>query len=283
MADLQLQPSLQLDKRSNAHLDLIERLGDLDLTSILLYRLNSLVDSATLPMAWQFDVLNPLLLPLASNTSQLTNITLDPTILQQLNDLVAQLATASATEALYITYRILILLSTPLHATMGTPASLMTALAILGVPQAVIQEGQNSWGGNQYPSNQGWAVFRITIDIKTLAPNTNFTTLTNSIIALANFWKPARCLFDSVQFTFGISELLLPPPTDFLLSAFGQADLIAPLPSDVIAAPFYIVTEIKTIVPFYNAQYYFTSVTYGGTQPAVAEGPLVVNGNAIAN
>jgi len=42
---------------------LIARLGGLDLSPILVYRIPSLVDSAVLPMAWQWDVLNPLLLP----------------------------------------------------------------------------------------------------------------------------------------------------------------------------------------------------------------------------
>ena len=47
MAELQIQPSIN-DARSQAHLALIERLSDLDLSPILVYRIPSLVDSAVL-------------------------------------------------------------------------------------------------------------------------------------------------------------------------------------------------------------------------------------------
>src|SRR5690349_12128553 len=63
MPEIELQPVLQTDARSGAHLALINRLETLDLSPILVYRMASLADSAVLPMAWQWDVLNPLLLP----------------------------------------------------------------------------------------------------------------------------------------------------------------------------------------------------------------------------
>ncbi|MBV8831204.1 MAG: hypothetical protein JO108_18475, partial [Acidobacteriaceae bacterium] len=47
--------------RGQALLQLIQRLKSLDLTPILVYIIKSLNDSAVLPMAWQWDVLNPLL------------------------------------------------------------------------------------------------------------------------------------------------------------------------------------------------------------------------------
>jgi len=71
MADLILQPSLAQDLRSKAHLALVDRLGNLDLSSLLVYRIASLIDSAVLAMAWQWDVLNPLLLP---DTSQIVTL-----------------------------------------------------------------------------------------------------------------------------------------------------------------------------------------------------------------
>ena len=63
MPRLQLQPSIATDRRANAHLALIDRLRTLDLSPLLVYRIASLDDSAVLAMAWQWDTLNPLLLP----------------------------------------------------------------------------------------------------------------------------------------------------------------------------------------------------------------------------
>ena len=48
--DLQLPPSIN-DTRSKALLALINRLGAIDLTPILVYRIPSLVDSAVFAMA----------------------------------------------------------------------------------------------------------------------------------------------------------------------------------------------------------------------------------------
>jgi len=45
--------------RSRALLDLIERMDAIDLTSILVYRLDSVPDSALLFLAWQFDLVAP--------------------------------------------------------------------------------------------------------------------------------------------------------------------------------------------------------------------------------
>ncbi|MBE3605221.1 phage tail protein, partial [bacterium] len=58
MAHLQVQPSIN-DARSAALLDLIERLGALDLTPLLVYRIDSAPDSVLLALAWQFDMLGP--------------------------------------------------------------------------------------------------------------------------------------------------------------------------------------------------------------------------------
>src|SRR5690349_7888753 len=86
MADLELQPSISTDLRSMAHLALIQRLNALDLTPILVYRIASLVDSAVLPMAWQWDVLNPLLLPAASQVVMVSYPSWD--VIQNLDQLV---------------------------------------------------------------------------------------------------------------------------------------------------------------------------------------------------
>lgn len=254
MAELQLQPPLQTDVRAKAHLALIERLqdpsfgGKLDLSTILVYRIPSLVNSAVLAMAWQWDVLNPLLLPVG------TTLSIDDQ------------------------YRMLIQLSTKLHSVVGTPQSLINALEGLGIPNPTLQEGQNSWGGSTWPSNEGWAVFRVIINILTLPAGTTIATLDPIIHAIANFWKPARCWLDSVQYTMALTDTLMPAPSDSLVNIFSRTDVVTPAPSDFIVAPFYPVSDTKTITSLHNNQYQKSnSVTYGTTQPTVAEGAVVVN------
>ena len=296
MAELQLQPSIATDRRAQALLALIQRLkdpslgGTLDLSSILVYRMASLVDSAVLPMAWQWDVLNPLLLPVATQLVNLQFATWDqiqsPDTLTN-TDLLQYLASITESGAAplplrYAQYRALILLSTQLHSIMGTKGALAQALSGLGYPNAQILEGQNSWGGHSYPASQGWAVFRIGINLLTVPTGTDLSTLLQRIIAIANYWKPARSWLDSVGFTLALSDALT--ISDSLASVFQQTDLLAPLPMDYLAGLFAPIVDTKTIVPFHNNQYYFgSSVTYGGTQPAVSDGPVIVNGNAVAH
>lgn len=285
--------------RSQALLTLIERLqdpsvgasadvkglGTLDLSPILVYRIASLVNSAVFAMAWQWDVLNPLLIPVATQLTTLSFASFDQvTAFDTLSnvDLTQYLSSqpaATPTPALYAQYRALILLSTKLHSIMGTPAALQEAFAGLGYPSATILEGQNSWGGTQYPPSQGWAVFRVLIPLASVPAGTNLSNLVAQAVAIANFWKPARCWLDSIVFSTQISDTLAPALADFLSSAFQNTDVIAPIPSDVITAPFAPVSDTKQIVSLHNAQYYMSgSVTYGSTQPTVAEGPFVANG-----
>ena len=76
MADLQVQPSIN-DTRAQALLALIERLGEIDLSPLLVYRMASVSDSALPFLAWQFDVLSPLwqlLGPIAGSIDALTDI-----------------------------------------------------------------------------------------------------------------------------------------------------------------------------------------------------------------
>lgn len=300
MADLALQPSIATDKRAQALLALISRLkdpsigGTLDLSSILVYRMPSLVDSAVLPMAWQWDVLNPLLLPVATELVNLEFATWDQIqspdsltntdLLQYLTSITQSGGGQEPLALRYAQYRALILLSTQLHSIMGTKGALQEALSGLGYPDAQILEGQNSWGGTSWPASQGWAVFRILIDLATVPAGTDMSALLQRITAIANYWKPARSWLDAVSFTLALSDTLSPPLSDTLASVFQQTDLIAPLPADVLKGMFAPIVDTKTIVPFHNNQYYFgSSVTYGGTQPAVSDGPVIVNGNAIAH
>jgi hypothetical protein len=284
MAELQLQPSLETDLRSQAHLALIKRLGNLDLSPILVYRIASLADSAVLPMAWQWDVLNPLLLP---DLSQLVTLTypdwdsitnIDQLVNIDLLQYQAGQDTALAGSSLYAQYRALILLSTSLHSIMGTAGALKRALAGLGYANAAVQEGQDSWGGTQWPPEQGWAVFRVLIDLATVPASADITSLSKRVTAICNFWKPARCWLDSVQFQWHLYDTLIPPITDIVRNLFMQHDFVIPPVSDFIAALFWPVNDTKPIVPQYNQRYYFTGVTYGQNQPHVADGPVVING-----
>jgi hypothetical protein len=289
VSELQLQPPLQMDARSQAHLGLINRLEALDLSPILVYRMASLADSAVLPMAWQWDVLNPLLLPaiqaLANKTFASWDQILNVDTLTVIDQLLYQILTNTAPtgEALFTQYRALILLSTSLHSTMGTVGAIKNGLAGLGFPGAVLQEGQSKWGGTQYPSNQGWAVFRVLVDLSTVPAQTDIGTLQKQMVAMCNYWKPARCILDSVQFQWHLLDTLIPAISDVLRNVFTQHDFLSPLPSDFIAAPFFPISDAKTLVPFWNARYYHTGITYGQNEPDVADGPLVRNGQAIAH
>src|SRR5579859_128393 len=76
MPQLTIQPSIN-DARSNALLVLIERLGSLDLTPLLVYRLDSAPDDALMLLAWQFDILAPewqLGAPTGESVDSLTDI-----------------------------------------------------------------------------------------------------------------------------------------------------------------------------------------------------------------
>lgn len=288
MPDLQLQPSISTDLRSQAHLALINRLKQLDLTPMLVYRIASLTDSAVLAMAWQWDVLNPLLLPAISQLGTLNYASWDVIAnIDRLTDIdtLSYLGDTEDTQSLaavYAQYRALILLSTRLHSYIGTPQALKDALTGLGFPDAKILEGQDSWGGNQWPSNEGWAVFRVAINLLTVPADTDFTTLDKKLRAIANFWKPARCWLDSIQYTMALLDQLTPAPSDHVINIFSRTDAVTPAPRDFVTAQFGPIRDGKTIVPLYNDRYYFGSnITYGGTQPQVADGPVVVNGAAI--
>jgi hypothetical protein len=288
MADLHLQPSIVTDLRSKALLVLINRLKSLDLSPILVYRIASLVDSAVLPVAWQWDVLNPLLIPSTAelvtlaypswdaveNIDALTNID----VLQYS----AEEEVSPALAVLYAQYRALILLSTALHKTLGTPAAITNAFAQLGYPNVKIQEGQNSWGGTQWPSNEGWAVFRVLVNLAEVPANTDMAFLIQQATAVCNYWKPARCWLDSVQWQWYLSDTVVPAPYDDVRSFFRQHDYLRPNRYDFIVADAWPVSDVKTIMPLHNERYYHIGTTYGQNEPKVADSGVIVNGVAIS-
>lgn len=57
MPDARLLPSGIADERTHAMLELVERLGQIDLSPLLVYRVDSVPSSALYALAWQFGVL----------------------------------------------------------------------------------------------------------------------------------------------------------------------------------------------------------------------------------
>src|SRR5579864_1955587 len=76
MAELQIPPSIN-DSRSQALMDLVARLGQIDLTPMLVYRIDSVPASALPFLAWQFDILSPLwqtVAPVIRSVDTITNV-----------------------------------------------------------------------------------------------------------------------------------------------------------------------------------------------------------------
>jgi P2-related tail formation protein len=274
MAHLQVQPSIN-DARSAALLDLIERLGALDLTPLLVYRIDSAPDSVLLALAWQFDMLAPQW-QLGANTAEsvdaITNI-----------DALTDIDTLSSTDSVagtsdYDSLRTLLKAAIPLHRTRGTPYSIKTALKSLGW-NATLLEGQSSWGGAGWPAAEGWAVFRVRLD---LAPGQAVTASdAGRAIAAINFFKNARSLMDSLWFAAaGITDTVA-PPADFIVSIFSQHDA-APAPADAVSAPAWTIADSASLAPLYDGRFAHGGIRYGAAQPPVADEGVVLNGAAIA-
>src|ERR1700730_643027 len=127
MAQLAIQPSIN-DARSRALLLLIERLGALDLTPLLVYRIASVPDSALPFLAWQFDILAPfwqLLGPPASQFASIDDLT-DIDTLTSIDFLTGPGATGPTTPS--DIQRALLENAIALHRIRGTPAAIKRAL-----------------------------------------------------------------------------------------------------------------------------------------------------------
>src|SRR6202035_5916603 len=130
MPELSAAPSIN-DTRTQALLVLISRLAALDLTTLLVYRIDSVVDDALPFLAWQFDVLSPLwqlIAPVALGVDALTNIDLliDVDNLIESGGLVTELALTEAAQ------RELLKNAIALHRFRGTPRAGEHALASFG-------------------------------------------------------------------------------------------------------------------------------------------------------
>jgi len=276
MADLQVQPSIN-DSRGQALLVLIERLGQIDLSPLLVYRIASVSESALPFLAWQFDVLSPLwqlLGPIAGNVDALTEI--DP-----LTDIDTMGGAASGdTQA----QRALLEKSIALHRVRGTPAAIKRALAQLGWSDVALLEGQSSWGGTAYSANQGWAVFRVQIGLE--ADESIESGIADLIGAAVSFYKPARAWLDTIEFVFAPLNDGAPTPADVLVAGGVYALQIdsAPLPADPVSIAIVmgaLTDRYGPAAPIHNAHYLYSGITYGAGEPAVADSALIINGSAV--
>jgi P2-related tail formation protein len=283
MSELSASPSIN-DTRTRALLVLISRLTALDLTTLLVYRIDSVADEVLPFLAWQFDILSPLwqlIAPVASGVDALTNIDLliDVDNLIESGGLITELALTEAAQ------RELLKSAIALHRFRGTPWAIKQALASLGWTTVSLLEGQTSWGGVAYPSNQGWAVFRVMIDL-TAGQGVSIGAASTAVAAV-NFFKPARAWLDSVWFAVPTITDASPVPSDKLtLGGIVKYQLdAAPSPHDNALA-FAIVTASLIdahgpIVPAYDGHYRHSGITYGANQPEVADSALMVNGAAV--
>lgn len=267
MPELELQPSLSTDLRSQALLALIERLGALDLTPILVYRIDSVPASALPFLAWQFDLLSPLWALLAPAQTS---------------------AALAATQA----RRNLIKLGIALHSVRGTPYAILTALNDLGWPEAVIQEGQASWGGTSWPSNEGWAVCRIIIP---LAATFAYPSAAEPWDDDASYAPGAIVRYNGAYFLATGAPLAGVPP------AYGAFDLIDPSmvadwdtmltfgwselePITNYAPPLWSATAsyaVGAIVGWIGSSYLATGPTVIGRPPAYEDADDVEDPDAI--
>src|SRR5580704_10909377 len=122
MAQLTIQPSIN-DQRSRSLLPLIERLGELDLTPILVYRLDSVPDSALVSLAWQFDMLAPEWQIGAAVTESIDALT----DIDTLSSSASGTGVSDAVSSDASSWRTLLKAAIPLHRTRGTPYAIKTA------------------------------------------------------------------------------------------------------------------------------------------------------------
>jgi len=272
MAQLQLPPSID-DLRSQSLLVTIERLDALDLTPLLVYRLDSAPDSALIFLAWQFDMLDPQWQLAASSSGESIDALTDPDALTDIDTLLSPSGSAGPTD--FDSWRALLQAAIPLHRVHGTAYSIRQALASLNWTSVTFLEGQTSWGGSAWPSSEGWAVFRVVVNLG--AGQTVGLNDATRIVAAVNFFKPARSWLDALVFEAVPLGDAAPVPGDFT----GALDH-APAPSDLVTAPLAPLTERRVIAPVYNRHYYHIGIRYGANEPAVADSGVVANGVPIS-
>lgn len=225
------------DARTAAHLAIGQRLGKIDLTPLLIYTLGNPAAGVLPLLQWQFDLSSPLWALLGGEESQVA--------------LVRQ--------------------AIPLHRYQGTLYAITTIMAALGFADVTVQEGQGTWGGSSWPSDQGWAVFRV------LAPATApVAAMTQqTAIAAINFFKPARCWLDSLWFS-------APPQSETIAVAdyYGVPGQEPPIAiSDAFSVPLQGIADVKTTSPTYDTHFYFAGLTYGANEPAIVDSGITIGGS----
>lgn len=280
MPRLVAAPSIN-DTRGRALTELVERPGEIDLTPLLIYRLDSTPDGALAFLAWQFDILSPLwqlVAPLSQSIDALTNI-------DTLIDIDTLLQGGGEATAATQPQRELLRVAIPLHRFRGTPWAIKTALASLGWNDVELLEGQTSWGGTSYPASQGWAVFRVRIRLG--ERQAVETGVAETIVASVEFFKPARAWLDSVWFVLPPLGDAAPIPGDALVvDGIAQAGSdVAPKPQDgelLIAIVMGGLADVYgPAAPRYDAHYRHSGITHGEGEPSVADSAAIINGVAV--
>ncbi len=283
MAELQIPPSIN-DARSRALMDLVGRLGQIDLASLLVYRIDSVPAEALPFLAWQFDILSPLWQSVAPVLRSVDSIR-DVDALVDIDTLTEDPSVQGIQQSVAVAaQRALIKMAIQLHRFRGTPWSIKSALAMLGWSSVSILEGQDSWGGSQYPPDEGWAVFRVVIHL--IAGQTFDPNAPDLATATINFFKPARSLLDSLVFVLPPVLDAAPAPLDRLTLGGIDTYQLDIGPSPAAGLSIAIVLELDhdpygPAGPFYSARYRHSGITYGADEPAVADSALILDGVAL--
>lgn len=180
--DLRLLPAGIDDERSRALLKLIGRLDNLDLTTLLVYRIDDLPEDALHLLAWQFNIMGSDGWDLASTPEE---------------------------------RRQLIRRALDLHRHRGTPWAIREAVKALGYADAEIVEGlpialydgdKTHSAVETYGGGTRWALFRVLLD---LGENKGVSaTQIGQLVALIERWKNARSHLVDVGFRADVEDSL---------------------------------------------------------------------------
>ena len=181
MADHRLIPDSIKDPSSLAFNELIERLGTLDITPVLIYMIDNVASSALPHLAEQFHVSSDEGWLLAGSESD---------------------------------RRTLIKRAIELHRHKGTPWAVKEVIRALGYLDVALQErlpvvvydGQAAYSGSEdFGGGTQWALFDVLIDIgesKTLTQD-NITRLVNAV----NEWKNTRSHLRKISFSTSVTDI----------------------------------------------------------------------------
>ena len=180
--DLRLIPPGIDDARTRALMRLIGRQGDLDLTKLLIYRVDELQEDALYLLAWQFHILGVEGWDLAETAAE---------------------------------RRALIKRAIDLHRHTGTPWAIREAIKALGYADAEIVEGlpvalyngaQSHSAAETYGGGIRWAMFRVLLDLG--EDKGVSATRIAQLVALINVWKNARSHLVDIGFRADTSDAL---------------------------------------------------------------------------